>query len=227
MAVEGNPQPIKVCSQCKLSLGRDSFSKKQWGKKPGEQRCKACIILHEGRKEARKEGRATAGSHQHASSSRYSASSVFARVVHSSPDPPDSYKYDEATDFEELISKAWQSVPGFEGLCQVRCWKEKVGATQSWCYVPLIVSALRHLPSDLPVAKHAFSTSDQIAKAQCFWKATFSNWEEWVESLRQGIVRRYGSLEQCKILKVKKSRMTTSMVFSISYARNKYGVSDI
>ncbi|CAD7954543.1 unnamed protein product [Amoebophrya sp. A25] len=109
---------------------------------------------------------------------------------------------------------SWIPIEGFLGT-SVRVWREKVPQTQSWCYIPLIASALGSLPPELLAQQDEelsnagestkgasatrFATEEDIANAQSFWRATFSRWDAWVADLQAGITRKHGSLASCRI----------------------------
>ncbi|CAE8708389.1 unnamed protein product, partial [Polarella glacialis] len=83
----------------------------------------------------------------------------------------------------------WRPVPGFEAseLRVARCAK-KLPKTQSWCFVPLIFSALGKVPEHLQ--REDTSTEQQIADAQQVWENLFSHWSSWRASLKQVIASR-------------------------------------
>ncbi|CAE8641031.1 unnamed protein product, partial [Polarella glacialis] len=74
-----------------------------------------------------------------------------------------------------LSPEGWRPVPGFEAseLRVARCAK-KLPKTQSWCFVPLIFSALGKVPEHLQ--REDTSTENQIADAQQVWENLFSHW---------------------------------------------------
>jgi len=78
-------------------------------------------------------------------------------------------------------------VEGFEaqGLrVAAKCGK-RLPKTQSWCFVPLIFSALGEVPERL--RREDTSTVEQIAAAQAIWSSLFSHWSEWRSTLRSAI----------------------------------------
>lgn len=77
-------------------------------------------------------------------------------------------------------------VAGFElqGLHVAKCSK-KLPKTQSWCFVPLIFSALGKVPARL--WREGISTKEQIASAQPVWSDLFSHWTAWRSELRKAI----------------------------------------
>lgn len=88
-----------------------------------------------------------------------------------------------------LRSEGFKDVPGFEaqGLRVARCSK-KLPKTQSWCFVPLIFSALGRVPERL--GREGISTVEQISAAQPIWCELFSHWQEWRKELQQ-VIRNY------------------------------------
>eukprot|EP00933_Yihiella_yeosuensis_P060376 TRINITY_DN6298_c0_g1_i4.p1 TRINITY_DN6298_c0_g1~~TRINITY_DN6298_c0_g1_i4.p1 ORF type:complete len:250 (-),score=46.70 TRINITY_DN6298_c0_g1_i4:71-820(-) len=90
------------------------------------------------------------------------------------------------TDSCGLRPGGWQSVPGFEiqGLKVARC-KKKLPKTQSWCFVPLIFSALGHVPAHL--VREDTSSSEQIEAGQEVWETLFSHWSTWRSQLQVAI----------------------------------------
>jgi len=77
-------------------------------------------------------------------------------------------------------------VPGFEaqGL-RVACCSKKLPKTQSWCFVPLIFSALGDVPQ--PLRHEGVSKREDIEAAQPIWEELFSHWPQWRRALRQVI----------------------------------------
>lgn len=88
-----------------------------------------------------------------------------------------------------LRSEGLKEVIGFEaqGLRVAKCSK-KLPKTQSWCFVPLIFSALGRVPDRL--GREGISTAEQIAAAQPIWCGLFSHWQEWRKELQE-VIRRY------------------------------------
>lgn len=126
-------------------------------------------------------------------------------------------RFKPTVELEDLIALEWVDVPGFEDQdVRIKVWKNKVPKTQSWCFVPLIASALGELPGFRfeRKGKYQFSTPEQIEEAQLFWRNTFNHWDLWVESLREGIMRKFGEVGQCNIFHVRNVNWTTTMVFS-------------
>lgn len=85
----------------------------------------------------------------------------------------------------------WKDVPGFEevGLRVAGNCNKKLPKTQSWCFVPLLYSALGRVPANL--AGDAISTPEQIEKAQDFWQRLFSHWIQWRAEL-QNLIQTMG-----------------------------------
>merc|ERR1719296_352017 len=85
-----------------------------------------------------------------------------------------------------------KDVLGFElqGLRVARCSK-KLPKTQSWCFVPLIYSALGTIPEHLQRA--GISTQEQLEAAQPIWSQLFSHWDVWRAELRKAMDA-YGKL---------------------------------
>jgi len=84
-----------------------------------------------------------------------------------------------------------KEVPGFEALgLHVAVCDKKLPKTQSWCFVPLIYSALGYVPERLR-RRDDIASHDQIASAQSVWQELFSSWDAWREELRD-VIRRYG-----------------------------------
>jgi len=86
-----------------------------------------------------------------------------------------------------LCPQGWKDVEGFEpfGLrVAYKCGK-KLPKTQSWCFVPLIFSALGCVPEGLRA--EGISTEAQIETAQAHWCQLFSHWQEWRSVLRRVI----------------------------------------
>lgn len=79
-----------------------------------------------------------------------------------------------------------KKVEGFEacGLWVAKCAK-KLPKTQSWCFVPLIFSALGRVPEWL--RQEGTSTPEQIEAAQPIWAKLFSHWAVWRQELREVI----------------------------------------
>lgn len=79
-----------------------------------------------------------------------------------------------------------KSVDGFEaqGLRVARCAK-KLPKTQSWCFVPLIFSALGRIPERL--RREGMAVAEQIEAAQAVWSTFFSHWSMWRAELRKAI----------------------------------------
>lgn len=86
-----------------------------------------------------------------------------------------------------ILSGGTKPVPGFEeqGVCVATSCGKKLPKTQSWCFVPLIFSALRAVPERL--RREDTSTPAQIAGAQPIWSALFSHWALWRDELRRAI----------------------------------------
>lgn len=83
----------------------------------------------------------------------------------------------------------FKDVPGFEAqvLRVARCLK-KLPKTQSWCFVPLIFSALGSVPEHL--GREGISTAEQIVAAQRVWCELFSHWQQWRDELQE-VIRSY------------------------------------
>lgn len=107
-----------------------------------------------------------------------------------------------------------KEVGGFEacGLWVARCNK-KLPKTQSWCFVPLIFSALGNVPEWL--RQDGISTAEQIEAAQPVWSKLFSHWASWREELRRIILARgQPNFEQMFLPKAfGQKSWTTSLVF--------------
>jgi len=86
-----------------------------------------------------------------------------------------------------LQHEGFKAVPGFEpvGLEVAARVNKKLPKTQSWCFVPLIYSALQQVPQHLRT--DGISTVEQIATAQEVWRQLFSHWQRWCEELAQAI----------------------------------------
>eukprot|EP00392_Amoebophrya_sp_AT5.2_P007866 g7885.t1 len=117
-----------------------------------------------------------------------------------------------------LSQLPWVAVPGFEEQnVRIRIFGGKIPKTQSWVYVPLIASALGTLPGfrfDRKVqGQFNFSTPEQIIGAQEFWRSVFSRWDLWVNDLREGILKKFGTVDHCNIFHVRSISWTTTMVF--------------
>lgn len=86
-----------------------------------------------------------------------------------------------------LHPEGQKQVEGFEscGLWVAKCNK-KLPKTQSWCFVPLIFSALGRVPDWLQ--QDGLSSMEQIEAAQPIWSRLFSHWSIWREELRKTIV---------------------------------------
>eukprot|EP00929_Paragymnodinium_shiwhaense_P003659 TRINITY_DN104252_c0_g1_i1.p1 TRINITY_DN104252_c0_g1~~TRINITY_DN104252_c0_g1_i1.p1 ORF type:complete len:207 (-),score=50.81 TRINITY_DN104252_c0_g1_i1:302-922(-) len=84
-----------------------------------------------------------------------------------------------------------KDVPGFEavGLKVASNTGKKLPKTQSWCFVPLIFSALGSVPQHL--RQEDTSTTQQIADAQAVWMELFSHWERWCKQL-QAAINKFG-----------------------------------
>mmetsp|Transcript_3537 Transcript_3537/g.5888 ORF Transcript_3537/g.5888 Transcript_3537/m.5888 type:complete len:300 (+) Transcript_3537:75-974(+) len=81
---------------------------------------------------------------------------------------------------------SFKDVPGFEAVgLQVARVNKKLPKTQSWCFVPLIYSALQQVPQHLRT--DGISSSEQIADAQQVWHQLFSHWQTWCKELAQAI----------------------------------------
>lgn len=86
-------------------------------------------------------------------------------------------------------------VEGFEacGLWVAANCGKKLPKTQSWCFVPLIFSALGCVPELL--RQEGASTAEQILEAQPIWSKLFSHWPMWRAELKSVIeaydVRRF------------------------------------
>lgn len=89
-----------------------------------------------------------------------------------------------------LRSEGKKDVEGFEtcGLWVARCSK-KLPKTQSWCFVPLIFSALGNVPEWL--RQEGVSSLEQIEEAQPVWSKLFSHWAVWRDELRR-VIDAYG-----------------------------------
>jgi len=103
-----------------------------------------------------------------------------------------------------LSQLPWVAVPGFEEQnVRIRIFGGKIPKTQSWVYVPLIASALGTLPGfrfDRKVqGQFNFSTPEQIIGAQEFWRSVFSRWDLWVNDLREGILKKFGTVDHCTV----------------------------
>lgn len=104
------------------------------------------------------------------------------------------HKEKEETSSSRCPSTRWglrpeglKVVEGFEAQdlrVAARCGK-KLPKTQSWCFVPLIFSALGRVPARLVC--ESTSTEEQIADAQSLWCMLFSHWPAWRSELRSAI----------------------------------------
>ncbi|CAK9014203.1 unnamed protein product [Durusdinium trenchii] len=84
--------------------------------------------------------------------------------------------------------------------------------TQSWCFVPLLFSALGKVPGHLVTS--TTSTETQIESAQDFWERLFSHWPQWRRELRSVIQRDEEKFIQEMLPKVMGARSwTTSLVY--------------
>lgn len=86
-----------------------------------------------------------------------------------------------------LKPQGQKDVGGFEaqGLrVAAKCGK-KLPKTQSWCFVPLIYSALGLVPERLQC--DGISTAQQVEEAQQVWSELFSHWPVWRAELRRAI----------------------------------------
>ncbi|CAJ1446395.1 unnamed protein product [Effrenium voratum] len=83
--------------------------------------------------------------------------------------------------------EGWKDVPGFEAvnLRVASDCKKKLPKTQSWCFVPLVFSALQKVPPHLVTPSS--SSSEQIQDSQEFWESLFSHWRQWREDLQAAI----------------------------------------
>lgn len=114
-----------------------------------------------------------------------------------------------------LRPQGFKDVPGFEpqGLRVAICSK-KLPKTQSWCFVPLIFSALGYVPEHLQ--REDTPTAEQIVAAQPVWCELFSHWQEWRKELQEAI-RRYDAAQFEERFLPKPSAnskaWTTSLVF--------------
>jgi len=90
-----------------------------------------------------------------------------------------------------LTAQGMKEVGGFEvqGLRVAARVGKKLPKTQSWCFVPLIYSALGRVPDRL--RKEGISDWPQIEAAQGHWRGLFSHWEEWRLELRK-VIEAYG-----------------------------------
>eukprot|EP00927_Polykrikos_kofoidii_P062458 TRINITY_DN57270_c0_g1_i1.p1 TRINITY_DN57270_c0_g1~~TRINITY_DN57270_c0_g1_i1.p1 ORF type:complete len:244 (+),score=21.14 TRINITY_DN57270_c0_g1_i1:77-733(+) len=109
-----------------------------------------------------------------------------------------------------------KDVAGFEtqGLRVAASCGKRLPKTQSWCFVPMIFSALSAVPEYL--LEDDISTGDQIASAQEIWRALFSHWDTWLDELRKVIDRYTVSRFKADFLPRQNpgaKRWTTSLVF--------------
>eukprot|EP00746_Dinoflagellata_sp_MGD_P003477 gnl/MRDRNA2_/MRDRNA2_106756_c0_seq1.p1 gnl/MRDRNA2_/MRDRNA2_106756_c0~~gnl/MRDRNA2_/MRDRNA2_106756_c0_seq1.p1 ORF type:complete len:324 (-),score=80.26 gnl/MRDRNA2_/MRDRNA2_106756_c0_seq1:26-997(-) len=112
-----------------------------------------------------------------------------------------------------LRPEGWKVVPGFEcvGVQVAASCGKKLPKTQSWCFVPLIYSALGHVPERLAV--EGTSTDEQISEAQRHWERLFSHWPQWRKELAEIIVARGTELFVSQYLPKNPGGWKTSMVF--------------
>eukprot|EP00928_Gymnodinium_smaydae_P093960 TRINITY_DN7835_c1_g1_i1.p1 TRINITY_DN7835_c1_g1~~TRINITY_DN7835_c1_g1_i1.p1 ORF type:complete len:387 (-),score=46.18 TRINITY_DN7835_c1_g1_i1:139-1299(-) len=94
-----------------------------------------------------------------------------------------------------LRADARKAVEGFEeqGLYVAAKCGKRMPKTQSWCFVPLIYSALGSVPQHLQ--GEGIATQTQIEVAQHRWAELFSHWDIWKDALRRAIGA-YGGVDK-------------------------------
>jgi len=105
--------------------------------------------------------------------------------------------------------------------CEWRGVGKTLPKTQSWCFVPLIFSALGRVPERL--RREGVSTEEQIESAQVIWSELFSHWAAWRGELR-GAIDAYGPGRFDSDLLPRASSSGTGWTTSLVYGEPKiYG----